>query len=168
MAPRRQRVKAKVGELTAEYYLGKLNELAKAKPTPKKHAPTTMELIKSVEKRWQSHCALIKKDPDHHLRECNPEIYKKFLHWVLNSCRVMKYSSIYQYWRTMKAIYRKNIGEHIDAIVNEEVFNYIKEPLVEEFNLDLSVRDKPVMSVNDLVSVLHYHWALDTATYPNE
>ena len=48
MAPWQQRVKAKVGELTAKYYLGKLDDIAKAEPTPKKYAPTTKELIESV------------------------------------------------------------------------------------------------------------------------
>jgi len=45
---------------------------------------------------------------------------------------------------------------------------YIDGPLQDEYDLDLSVRSKPVMSVDDLLVVLHYHWALDTATFPHE
>jgi hypothetical protein len=40
--------------------------------------------------------------------------------------------------------------------------------LKREYKLDTSIRDKPVLSVDDLLLVLHYHWALDTWVYPNE
>ena len=34
--------------------------------------------------------------------------------------------------------------------------------------MDLSRRDKPVLHVNDLLLVLHHHWALDEEAYPDE
>ena len=40
--------------------------------------------------------------------------------------------------------------------------------LYEDYGLDPSVKMKPVMSVDDLVLALHYHWALDDSTFFNE
>ncbi|KAH0545274.1 hypothetical protein FGG08_000573 [Glutinoglossum americanum] len=45
---------------------------------------------------------------------------------------------------------------------------YIDGPLKDEHDLDLSVRSKPVMGVDDLLVILHYHWALDKTTFPHE
>ena len=46
------------------------------------------------------------------------------------------------------------------------MLQYIKI-LRKEYNLDTSVRDKPVLSVDDL-RVLHYHWVFDTWVYPDK
>jgi len=35
------------------------------------------------------------------------------------------------------------------------------------YNLDLSTKEKPVMNVDDVFLVLHHHWVMDTATFPN-
>ena len=45
---------------------------------------------------------------------------------------------------------------------------YILGPLTDEFDLDLSVKDKPTLCVEDLLALLHYHWCFDTATVPHE
>jgi hypothetical protein len=37
--------------------------------------------------------------------------------------------------------------------------------LAEQFNLDRSVGEKPVMNVDDLYIVLHHHWTKDTTPY---
>ncbi|KAI9782856.1 MAG: hypothetical protein M1816_001676 [Peltula sp. TS41687] len=86
----------------------------------------------------------------------------------MDTSRVRKHSYIYSIWRVIKTLYRWDVGMPIDAVVNEEVFNYITNSLVEKHQLDFSVRDKLTLSVNDLVSLLHYHWALDTSIFPNE
>ena len=39
---------------------------------------------------------------------------------------------------------------------------------MERYNLDISTKEKPVMNVDDVFLVLHYHWALDTSTFPDE
>lgn len=44
---------------------------------------------------------------------------------------------------------------------------YIKI-LKQQYKLDTSVRDKPVLSVDDLLLVLHHHWVLCTWVYPDE
>jgi hypothetical protein len=45
---------------------------------------------------------------------------------------------------------------------------YILGPLTDEFDLDLSVKDKPTLFVEDLLAFLHYHWCFDTATVLHE
>jgi hypothetical protein len=42
------------------------------------------------------------------------------------------------------------------------------EPLTVDFELDITVKSKPVLGVDDLFLLLNYHWARDTATFPTE
>ena len=37
-----------------------------------------------------------------------------------------------------------------------------------DFELDITVREKPVLGVDDLLLLLNYHWARDTSTFPTE
>jgi hypothetical protein len=37
-----------------------------------------------------------------------------------------------------------------------------------DFELDISVKEKPVLGVDDLLPLLNYHWARDTSTFPME
>ena len=41
-------------------------------------------------------------------------------------------------------------------------------PLQDEYGLDLSIRDKPTLGVEDLLVILRYHWCFDTASVPHE
>lgn len=43
----------------------------------------------------------------------------------------------------------------------------MKATLVADYNLDLTVKEKPVMDIDDLYLVLHHHWVLDTTPYPD-
>lgn len=47
-------------------------------------------------------------------------------------------------------------------------YQYITNFLAAEYCLDLSERPKPILTVDDLFQILHYHWASDTDTYPIE
>ena len=38
---------------------------------------------------------------------------------------------------------------------------------MDEYDLDISIQHKPVMHVNDLYTLIYYHWALDTETFPH-
>jgi hypothetical protein len=40
--------------------------------------------------------------------------------------------------------------------------------LTKDFELDITVREKPVLGVDDLLLLLNYHWARDTSTFPTE
>jgi Protein of unknown function (DUF3435) len=45
---------------------------------------------------------------------------------------------------------------------------YIEGYLTIKYNLDTTVREKPVMDINDVFLVLHHHWVLDTSVFPDE
>jgi hypothetical protein len=47
-------------------------------------------------------------------------------------------------------------------------WQYILGSLTDEYDLDLSVRDKPTLGIEDLLVILRYHWCLDTASVPHE
>ena len=49
-----------------------------------------------------------------------------------------------------------------------DTLQYIDGPLKKRYGLDLSVKSKPVMNVNDLLLVLMHHWARDTSNFPME
>jgi hypothetical protein len=40
--------------------------------------------------------------------------------------------------------------------------------LTTDFDLDITVKEKPVLGVDDLLLLLNYHWARDTSTFPTE
>ena len=40
--------------------------------------------------------------------------------------------------------------------------------MTRDFELDITVREKPVLGVDDLLLLLNYHWARDTSTFPTE
>jgi hypothetical protein len=58
----------------------------------------------------------------------------------------------------------------VTIFVDEDSANigqYIDVDLTRSYNLDLSTKEKPVMNVDDVFLVLHHHWVMDTATFPN-
>jgi integrase len=40
--------------------------------------------------------------------------------------------------------------------------------LTRDFELDITVKEKPVLGVDHLLLLLNYHWARDTSTFPTE
>ena len=44
----------------------------------------------------------------------------------------------------------------------------LNEQFVNEYDLDLSAKEKPVMSVEDLLVTLHHLWAFDHSAFPIE
>ncbi|KAK2785311.1 hypothetical protein FQN52_008507 [Onygenales sp. PD_12] len=56
----------------------------------------------------------------------------------------------------------------MDEIIEEQVREFILRLWTDEYNLDLSVQYKPTLSVEDLLSVLYYHWCLDMSAVPHE
>ncbi|KAK5562715.1 hypothetical protein LTR43_011671, partial [Exophiala xenobiotica] len=92
-----------------------------------------------------------------------------FLKWILDVySRVRKRSTLDEYWRVWCMLYRKSVGKSLHAKVMEEVRDYIDGYLTIEYNLDTSVREKPVMDVDDVYLVLHHLWVLDASVFPDE
>nr|KMM73308.1 hypothetical protein CPAG_09597 [Coccidioides posadasii RMSCC 3488] len=78
----------------------------------------------------------------------------------------MAINRVQRFWDRL--LYKQVTGEKLDDIVGEQISEFILGPLTDEYNLDLSVKSKPTMSVEDLLSILHYHWCLDTSPVPHE
>ncbi|KAG9230108.1 hypothetical protein BJ875DRAFT_488278 [Amylocarpus encephaloides] len=45
---------------------------------------------------------------------------------------------------------------------------YIFGPLIRDYDLDITVKEKPILSIDDLLLLLNHHWARDTSTFPTE
>lgn len=55
-------------------------------------------------------------------------------------------------------LYKEHANGWLDENLVKDVNNYIK--ILKKYKLDTSVCDKLVLSVDDLLRVLHYHWVL--------
>ncbi|OJD24725.1 hypothetical protein ACJ73_03904 [Blastomyces percursus] len=88
--------------------------------------------------------------------------------WRLSQFSITKQSTIWVEWKFLRLLYKKVAGKKLDEIIGEQVSKFILGPLMDEYNLDLSIKCKPTLSVEDLLSILHYHWCLDTSAVPHE
>ncbi|EQL29130.1 hypothetical protein BDFG_08197 [Blastomyces dermatitidis ATCC 26199] len=96
------------------------------------------------------------------------ENFRHYANWRLSQFNVTKQSTIWVEWKFLRLLYKRVAGKKMDEIVGEQVSEFILGPLTDEYSLDLSVECKPTLSVEDLLSVLHYHWCLDTSAVPHE
>ncbi|KAI9810031.1 MAG: hypothetical protein M1827_006729 [Pycnora praestabilis] len=85
----------------------------------------------------------------------------KWTKFILENYRVPKVSSIRQYWRQFKMLFSRCTGYEMNTNAAREVHK-------EKYRLDMSVKSKPVMGVDDLLLVLTHHWAKDKSVFPNE
>jgi Protein of unknown function (DUF3435) len=90
-------------------------------------------------------------------------------------------SSIWTEWKFFRLLYQQKTGRKIDQVVGIEIsdvgipwdpsfvywtdisWQYILGSLTDEYDLDLSVRDKPTLGIEDLLVILRYHWCLDAS-----
>lgn len=68
--------------------------------------------------------------------------------------------------------WRKEVNDVREAIRkltrHLQVEKEINGRLTEEYKLDISTKEKPVMNVDDVYLVQHHHWFLDTSIFPDE
>jgi len=88
--------------------------------------------------------------------------------WKLKNFNISKQSTIWVGWKFLRLLYKRETGRKVDGLVGELISEFILGPLTDEYNLDLSIDYKPVVSVEDLVAILHYHWCLDNASITHE
>ncbi|KAI9766747.1 MAG: hypothetical protein M1839_004778 [Geoglossum umbratile] len=135
----KRRRNAKPVQLAPEDLLAK-DATLQGKPIGKMYAVATKLSMERVEKQWNRYCEFMKKDSLECLRQCSAE---------------------------------QKTGQQPDDYVGKEVADYIDGPLREEHDLDLSVHPFPrsrfsLANIDDLLVILHYQWAFDTATFPHE
>ncbi|KAN0076325.1 hypothetical protein V8E54_006467 [Elaphomyces granulatus] len=74
--------------------------------------------------------------------------------WRLSEFNITKQSTIWVEWKFLQLLYKRVAGEKMDEIVGEQVSEFIMGPLTDECNLDMSVKCKPTLCVEDLLSIL--------------
>lgn len=154
-------------QLSADYYNRLREELASQGPIKVERAGTTKINMSGVWKKWKLFCKTVKQDPIPLLKSLVPGDYMAFFKWILDYYpRVRKKSSVHQYWRVFKMLYKEYANGWLDEDLIKDVNNYIT--ILKKYKLDVSVREKSVLSLDDLLRVLHYHWVLDTWVYPDE
>lgn len=73
-------------------------------------------------KRRFRYCQYVKEDELELLVHSKQEDIMTFLKWILDACpRVRKRSSLHEYWRLWRMLYRKSVGQSLPAKVIEEV-----------------------------------------------
>ncbi|CAG7991807.1 unnamed protein product [Penicillium salamii] len=160
------RIKAKIVP-SPEYYVQRRRQLKKS-IIQKRHAVSTKNNIEYIKRRWIKHCDFLgKKEYLKSLHAARKEDVMIFLEWILRNSKIKKFSSLHENWRLWCQLYCKAMGRSLHAKSYQDINDYINKDLVERFNLNRSVEEKPIMNIDNLYIVLHYHWTKDTTLYPN-
>ncbi|OJD10206.1 hypothetical protein ACJ73_09890, partial [Blastomyces percursus] len=160
----------KIGEaLTPDEYRARDSvRLAQFQVTGKKYADATTIAINRVQRLWDRHCTFMGVDAHSHLSECVDENFRVYADWRLKNFNITKQSTIWVEWKFLRLLFKRETGRKVDELVGELISEFILGPLTDEYDLDLSINYKPVVSVEDLVAILHYHWCLDIAPVIHE
>ncbi|OJD21125.1 hypothetical protein ACJ73_07536 [Blastomyces percursus] len=151
-----------------DYYSRDAARVAKFLTRGKKYADATTMAINRVQRFWDRYCTFIGVSSYSYLSACTTENFRLYIDWRLSEFNIQKQSTIWVEWKFLRLLYKRVTGEKLDEVVGEQISEFILGPLTDEYNLDLSVKAKPTMSVEDLLSILHYHWCLDTSPVPHE
>ncbi|KAF8250945.1 hypothetical protein K440DRAFT_113864 [Wilcoxina mikolae CBS 423.85] len=163
----RARRKRKTEQLPPEHYEN-LAKKPKGEKTPRgNHAGSTQQSVTAALKKWQSYSNGMNKDPDELMGACQPEWFKNYLEWLLDNGQISKRSTLQTHWRFLRLGYVRKYGK-MNADVSLELTTYLDGPLTQRHGLDKSPKPRPVMDVNYLFSLLHYHWTCDTEIFPHE
>jgi len=72
--------------------------------------------------RMSRHCDFLGEDRLDFLNRSDKEDFMTFLKWMLDiNDRIRKRSSVHEYWRVLRMLYRKSVGESVHANIIEEV-----------------------------------------------
>ncbi|OJD11662.1 hypothetical protein ACJ73_09496, partial [Blastomyces percursus] len=162
----------KIGEaLTPDEHCARDSvRLAQFQVTGKKYADATTIAINHVQRFWDQHCTctFMGVDAHSHLSECVDKNFRVYADWRLKNFNITKQSTIWVEWKFLRLLFKRETGRKVDELVDELISEFILGPLTDDYDLDLSINYKPVVSVEDLVAILHYHWCLDTAPVIHE
>jgi hypothetical protein len=126
--------------LTADHYRRHRKHLADKGTTKKPHAISTKNNITGIKKRWKRYvppndisfiielsdfryCELMNEDPLAFLQHCTKEDIMTFLNWILDHYHVRKKSSLHEYWRVWRMLYRRCVGRSLHAKIAADINN---------------------------------------------
>ena len=125
---------------TAEHYRQYRQQLAKKGAPKKNRAISTKNNIRGIKLRWKKYdvsmmaCTLwtrllticrfsemMDEDPLSFLQHCTKEDIMTFLKWVLDEYRVRKQSTLHEYWRVWRMLYRRCVGYSLHAKIAGDI-----------------------------------------------
>ncbi|KAG4435387.1 hypothetical protein IFR05_009130 [Cadophora sp. M221] len=109
-------------------------------------------------------CAHLPKNPPWRsiIRDYSKGTSIAFCTHICKVGRVKKRSTVHQYYLRLKMLFNRENGRHMDTNDAKEVLAYIYGPLTKDFDLDITVVEKPVFSVDELILLL-----IITPPYPS-
>ncbi|KAI0626734.1 DUF3435 domain-containing protein [Pyrenophora tritici-repentis] len=155
------------------YYGALSNELAEQGPTELDYSKTTNVNLSGVWKRWQLYCDerfpdKYAQDPVEFIQAATAADYKAFCNWILDKYPgVQKKSSLHQYWRQAKMLYKRHARKRLHQDLIDDVNKHITK-ITRKYQLDISPPKRPVLSVDGLLVLLHHNMVLDTTVLPDE
>ncbi|KAF2726763.1 hypothetical protein EJ04DRAFT_557793 [Polyplosphaeria fusca] len=170
MAPQKhaRNRRRKLVQRPADHYKNLRKELAAQGPIEVDYSDATELNLSGVWKRWTLYSYDADEEPIGLIKSAAAADYKTFFTWVLDHYPgVRTKSSVHQYWRQLKMLYKRHARKLLDKDTVNDVNNHIRV-LTKLYGLDRSPREKPVLSVDDLLVLLHHHWVLDSSVYPDE
>ena len=126
---------------TSEHYRQYRQQLAMKGATKKSHAISTKNNIKGIKLRWKKYnvsmadtlwtrvlmtcrlSELMDEDPLSFLQRCTKEDIMTFLKWILDEYRVRKKSTLHEYWRVWRMLYRRCVGHSLHAKIAGDINN---------------------------------------------
>ncbi|KAH7042182.1 hypothetical protein B0J12DRAFT_702369 [Macrophomina phaseolina] len=172
---RNVRPERKVALQSPDYYRRHRKQLAENGIVKKVHAGSTKENIFGIKTKWtkysiaplemqMQYCQYVGQDEFELLVQSTKEDIMTFLKWMLDAYpRIRKRSSLHEYWRLWRMLYRKAAGKSLYSKVIEEINDHIDGYLTRKYQLDPGAHPKPVMNVDDVFLILYHHWVLDTS-----
>ncbi|EEQ88960.2 FluG domain-containing protein [Blastomyces dermatitidis ER-3] len=153
--------KTKGHKLTpGEYRERDITRVAQLQITGKKYADATTISINRVHGFWGRHCEFMKVDAHRHLAICVAENFRVYIDWRLKNFSIKKQSTIWVEWKFLRLLFKREIGRKVDKLAGEQISEFVLGPLTDEYDLDLSIKFKLVVGVEDLVAILHYQLVL--------
>lgn len=68
-------------------------------------------------------CNKLQRNPEESLAECNPSLFKIYLHWRVENSRIQKESSIITYWKVLSMLYSQRTSTYMDDAVLFDINN---------------------------------------------
>ncbi|KAL6240326.1 hypothetical protein RBB50_012764 [Rhinocladiella similis] len=141
--------------------------LSETRPTTL-YAPNTFYQVERIQRLFEEYCGKVHLDPKVTLGECATARMENFLHWLLQTFTIKKTSTVTTYWRQLSQLYITWTQRRMDPGVMRQIFVFIEGPLTEEYDLDNSEVEKPLLEAEDFVELVRYHWVSDINVFPNE
>ncbi|KAL9083196.1 MAG: hypothetical protein Q9159_005918 [Coniocarpon cinnabarinum] len=96
------------------------------------------------------------------------EDFRRYFQYRLSTGNFAKQSGVWTEWKNMLCLFQDETGQQVDLQIRIEMHGLLHKQFPDEYGLDLTAREKPVMSVEDLLVTLHHLWAFDRSTFPVE